>query len=232
MTRLNLHGKDLWLAEGPPVRFLGAFDYPTRMGVARLGSGDLWLWSPIEWNEALGRELEAIGPVRHLVAPNAIHHLFLAAWAERHPEARLYAAPKLARKRPDLAFHAELSDAPDPAWAGEVDQVVVGGSLFMDEVLFFHRASATAFVCDLVQRFDPATLSGWRGALMRLDGLVGPGGSTPREWRASFWNRARGREALRTALDWNAERLVIAHGVLPEENGREALARGLRWLRP
>ena len=66
---------------------------------------------------------------------------------------------------------------------------------------------------------------------MRLDGLVGPGGSTPREWRASFLRRREARQALETALGWNPRRLLIAHGLLPEENGRDALARGLHWLR-
>ncbi len=145
---LTAVGTNLWLAEGPAVSFLGLFAYPTRMAVARLANGDAWLWSPIEWNEALAKEVEALGPVRHLVAPNAIHHLFLAGWAERYPEARLHAAPKLARKRPDLSFHAELSDEPDPGWAGEVDQVILRGSLFIEEVLFFHRESSTAFVCN------------------------------------------------------------------------------------
>ncbi len=100
----------------------------------------------------------------------------------------------------------------------------------MEEVVFFHRKSSVALVCDLIQRFYPATLSGWRGALMRIDGLVGPDGSTPREWRASFLRRGGARRALRAALDWDPKRLVIAHGTLPDENGREALERGLRWL--
>ena len=223
-------GIDLHLAEGPVVRFLGAFPYPTRMLVARLGDGDLGVWSPIAIDDALAGELDALGRVAHLVAPNKIHHLYLAGWVERYPEARLYAAPGLAAKRRDLRFHAELGDAPEPAWAEEIDQVVFRGSLFMDEVVFFHRPSRTALVCDLIQRFAPESLRGWRGLLMRLDGLVGPDGSTPREWRASFWNRRLARQALAKALAWNPERLVIAHGELPEGNGREALAYGLRWL--
>jgi len=230
MALLLPFGKDLWLADGPVVPFLGSFPYPTRMGVVRLPGGDLWLWSPIEWSEPLARELEALGPIRHLVAPNKIHHLFLGQWTERFPEARLYAAPGLAKRRPDLRFHAELGEVPDPAWDGVLDQTVFRGSLFMEEVVFFHRPSRTALVCDLIQRFEPGSLSGWRGALMRLDGLVGPDGSTPREWRASFLRRGPARQALRTALDWDPQRLVIAHGTLPEENGREALAHGLRWL--
>lgn len=226
---LREHGEDLWLADGPLVSFLG-LPYPTRMAVVRLADGGLWIWSPIELTSTLAREVGELGPVRHLVEPNKIHHLYLDAWIARHPEARAYSPPGLARKRSDLSFHAELGDEADPSWAGQIDQVVFRGSLFMDEVVFFHRASRTALVCDLVQRFDPATLSGWRGLAMRADGLVGPEGSTPREWRASWWRRSAGRRALRTALSWEPGRLVIAHGVLPTEDGCAALARGLRWL--
>ena len=65
---------------------------------------------------------------------------------------------------------------------------------------------------------------------MRLDGLVGPEGSTPREWRLTFWNRRAAREALRKMLGWNPQRLIIAHGQWVRENGREALARALSWI--
>ena len=224
------YGEDLWLADGPAVRFLRFFDYPTRMAVVRLRSGELWVWSPIELTPELAAAVDALGPVRHLVEPNKLHHLPLAAWAERYPQARLHAPPGLAAKRRDLAFDEELDDAPDPVWGEEIAHVIFRGSVALEEAVFFHRASATALVCDLIQRFDPSTLPGWRGTLMRLDGLVGPDGSSPRELRASFWKRAPARAALRTALDWNPRRLVIAHGVLPQEDGRDALAHGLRWL--
>ena len=224
------YARDLWLVDGPAVSFLG-FPYPTRMAVVRLDDGGLWIWSPIELTDALAQAVGELGPVRHLVEPNQIHHLALSDWVARYPEARLHAPPGLAKKRPDITFHTELGDTADPARAGQIDQVVFRGSFFMEEVVFFHRASSTALVCDLVQRFDATTLSGWRGLAMRADGLVGPNGSTPREWRASWWKRSAGRLALRTALAWNPQRLVIAHGVLPEENGRDAPQHGLRWLR-
>jgi hypothetical protein len=222
--------RDLWTADGPDVRFLGLFPYPTRMAVVRLRNGELWIWSPIALDDALARDVAALGPVRHLVSPNKLHHLFLGAWQRRFPEARLYASPGLARKRPDLPFDAELSDAPESAWAEDIDQVIFRGSLFMDEVVFYHRASRTALVTDLVQRFDPRETHGWRGLLMRLDGLVGERGSTPREWRASYWNRRAGRAARDAAFAWNPQRLLVAHGMSAEENARDVLARALAWL--
>lgn len=227
---LQEFGRDLWLADGPSVRFVGIFDYPTRMAVVRLADGGLWVWSPIPLDAQLSSQVEGLGPVRHLVAPNKLHHLYLGAWRERFPEARLYSAPGLADKRRDLSFDAELGDAPEPTWGSEIEHVVFRGSFFLEEVVFFHRASRTALVCDLIQRFAPGSIPGWRGAWMRLWGLVGENGSTPLEWRASFWNRRAARSALERVLAWEPERLVIAHGELPTESGSKALARGLRWL--
>ena len=93
--------------------------------------------------------------------------------------------------------------------------------------MFFHRGSRTAIVPDLVQRFDPATVRGWRRVIMALDGVVGVNGSTPREWRLSFWNRAAARGAKRKILDWNPERVIIAHGEWIRQNVRDALERAL-----
>lgn len=230
MTRLLPFARELWLADGSVVPFLRFFPYPTRMAVVRLASGDLWVWSPVALDDGLAAEVDALGPVRHLVAPNLLHHLFLGDWARRYPEGRLYAPPGLARKRPDLAFDAELGDRPDPAWGGEIESLVFRGSFAIDEVLFFHRPSRTALVCDLVQRFEPDRVHGLSGAIMRLWGLVGEDGSTPREWRATFWNRRAARAAKRRALAWDPERLVIAHGACAAQDGRRVLARGLRWV--
>jgi hypothetical protein len=226
---LEAFGPFLYLAEGPTVSFYG-FPYPTRMALARLSDGSVWIWSPIALTRELEEAVDSIGPVRHIVSPNKLHHLFLKEWAQRWPNARLYAPPGLARRRPDLHFDAELGDAPDPAWAAAIDQTVFRGSFAMEEVVFFHRPSRAAIFCDLVQRFDPAQMKGIRGMLMRLDGLVGERGSTPREWRASFLRRSPARLARERVLAWQPERLVIAHGACAAENATQIIARALAWI--
>ncbi len=226
---LEEFGPSLYVAEGPVVSFYG-FPYPTRMAVARLSDGSAWVWSPVELSDELAAAVEAIGPVRHIVSPNKIHHLFLSPWAERWPEARLYAPPGLAGRRSDLRFDATLGDEAEPAWASDIDQVVFRGSFVMEEVMFFHRASGTAIVCDLVQRHREEEMTGWKGALMRLDGLVGEHGSTPREWRASFLKRGRAREAREKVLGWKAGRLLIAHGSCAKFGATTILADALAWM--
>lgn len=219
----------LFVADGPDVSFFG-MPYPTRMAVVRLADGSAWVWSPVRLGPELERDVAAIGPVRQIVSPNKIHHLFLKEWADRWPDARLHAPPGLARRRSDLRFDSELGDAPDDAWAGDIDQVAFHGSFAMTEVVFFHRASHTALVGDLVQRFDPSRVHGWKGLLMRLDGLVGERGSTPREWRASFLRRGQARAARERVLEWNPQRLVIAHGACAASGAKAILADALSWI--
>jgi hypothetical protein len=188
------------------------------------------VWSPVALTEELANQVQAIGPVRYIVSPNKIHHLFLNEWADRWPDARLYAPPGLARKKPKLRFTAELGDEPDPAWAVDIDQVIFRGSFAMEEVAFFHRRSRTAIICDLIQRHPESKMSGWIGMLMRLDGLVGQQGSTPREWRASFLRRGPARTALQKVLDWDADRLLIAHGECAKTEAAEIISAALSWI--
>jgi hypothetical protein len=226
---LSQFARSLYWADGPTVPFFGC-PYPTRMAIVRLSTGDLWVWSPVALTEKLADEVEAIGPVRYIVSPNKLHHLFLNEWSERWPDARLYAPPGLARRKPDIRFDEELTDESRPEWAADIDQVIFRGSLLMEEVAFFHRPSRTALICDLIQRHSESTVSGWIGILMRLDGLVGEKGSTPREWRITFIRRSRTRAALKRVLEWKAERLLIAHGTCAETEASEIIRRALSWI--
>lgn len=226
---LEEFGPSLYLADGPTVLFYG-FPYPTRMAVARLSDGSAWIWSPIALTDELAGAVEEIGPVRYVVSPNKIHHLFLAEWAERWPEARVYAPPGLARRKPEIQFDADLGDEPDAAWADDIDQVVFRGSFAMEEVVFFHRASRTAIICDLIQRHAEEKMSGWKGKLMQLDSLVGEHGSTPREWRASFLRRAPARAAREKLVGWKPDRLLIAHGECAQSGATAIIKKSLSWI--
>ena len=222
-------GHNLYVADGPTVSFFG-IPYPTRMAVTRLSSGQVWVWSPIALTKELAAAIEALGPVGHIVSPNKLHHLFLPEWKERWPDARLYAPPGLARKKKQIHFYAELSDRPDGAWLNDIDQTVFRGSFALVEVVFFHRASRTAILGDLIQRFPESAASGFRGLVMRLGHIVGPNGSTPGDWRLSFLSREPARAARRRVLDWKPERLLIAHGDCAATRATEIIAAALSWI--
>jgi hypothetical protein len=226
---LQQFGPEIWTADGPVVPFYG-LSYSTRMAVIRLSDGGLFIWSPIALSNSLQTAIDALGPVCHLVSPNALHHLFLADWKSAYPEARLYALPRLRRKRSDLAFDAELGDDPELAWADEIDQVVMRGSFALTEVVFFHRGSQTALFADLIQNFPGDWFNGWRGVLARLGGIVAPNPGAPIDWRASFLNRRAARASLERIIAWPIERVLIAHGNAAVANGVAFVRRAFRWL--
>lgn len=233
--RLQPFGHDLWLAEGPVVDFY-SFPYPTRMVIARLSDGGLWIWSPIALDPKLKDEVEALGKPAHLVSPNKIHHLFLGEWKMAYPGAQVWGLPAVARKRGDLEFGGELGDLPPEQWAREIDQAVFRGSLIMDEVVFFHRPSRTALFADLIENFSLEFLRntpgwrGWRTTVARLWRITEPCGMAPLEWRLSFIRRRIARDALDKTLAWNPTRVVMAHGTCAKKDGRAFIEQSFRWL--
>ncbi len=201
---------DVWLADGETVPFF-TMAYPTRMTVVRLPTSELWVHSPIRHTEALAKALEALGTVSYLVAPNALHHLFMAAWVKAYPNARCFTAPGVAAKLPDIT--TEPLDDRTP-WREVIDQITFEGSPLMQEVVFLHKPSRTLIVTDLIENFDPNTLSWKDRMLARIGGVLAPHGGTPRDWRWSFFGRGleKASACARTIRDWAPERLVLAHG--------------------
>src|SRR6185503_5363363 len=218
--------RDIWIAERPQ-RFYG-LEVGTRMTVIRLLDGRLLLHSPIVLDAEVRRELDAIGRVRFVVAPNRVHHLHAGEVAEAYPEARLWVAPGLDRKRPDLRFVAVLGDEPPAEWRGQVDQVFFRGRPYENEVVFCHRASGTLVMCDLAFNFGPRTATATRllMTLLRSYGHFGP--STLDPWLIR--DRGAARQSLERILAWDFDRVIVAHGDILPSGGREALRRGYAWL--
>lgn len=95
---------------------------------------------------------------------------------------------------------------------------------------FFHRASRTLILNDLIENFEAEKI---RSRLMRwltwLGGVQDPDGQMPRDMRLTF-DKARLRAAVETMLAWAPERIILAHGRWYERDGTKELRRAFRWL--
>jgi len=225
---------DLWIVDGPEIRmnWLGLkVPFATRMMIARLPGGGLWIHSPIAPEPELITAIEALGPVAHLIAPNTLHYWWLADWAARFTGAAVWVAPQLSEKaKCPLPPHRELGQVPPATWEGAFDQVIVSGDV-LTEVDFFHRASRTAILTDLIENFEPARVRSrfWR-AIMRWSGAADPDGKAPVDMRATFRrHRAQVRAAAETMIGWAPERVIIAHGRWYDHDGVAELRRAFRW---
>lgn len=217
---------NLWVTE-QPQGFYG-LEVGCRMTVLRLDDGSLLLHSPVRLEAALRRELDERGAVRYAVAPNRLHHLYAAGVLQAYPEARLWVAPGLERKRPDLSIAGVLTDDAPAEWSGQVDQCCFRGRPFDNEVIFLHRASRTLLLCDLAFNFGPTTPLLTRLVLT----LIGGYGSfcTTRVDPLFIRDRAAARRSLEHVLTWDFDRIVVAHGEVLERGGREQLRAAYRWL--
>ncbi|GHG87412.1 DUF4336 domain-containing protein [Pseudodonghicola xiamenensis] len=219
--------RDLWIVDGPAIGFYH-LPFSTRATVVRLRDGGLWVHSPVRLSDPLRAEIAALGPVRHLVAPNWIHYAFVADWQAAFPEATSWAAPGVIARAADhdmkLRFDHELTGDAPPAWDGEIDQTVVKGSKVHHEAVFFHRASRTLILTDLIENFEPRKLPWWMRPLVRLAGISAPRGHMPPDMRATF-DKALLGASVRQMLDWGPERVILAHGACYESGGSAELRR-------
>lgn len=219
-------GEDIWIADRPQ-RFYG-LAVGARMTVMRLADESLLLHSPIALDAGVRRELDALGAVRYAVAPNRVHHLYAGKVAEAYPGTRLWIAPGLETKRPDLRYVAILGDEAPAEWRGQVDQVFFRGRPYENEVVFCHRRSRTLIICDLAFNFGPSAALSTRilMSLIRSYGSFGPTKLDPLLIR----DRSASRASLEGILALDFDRVIVAHGDVLEHGGRTALRDGYAWL--
>lgn len=215
----------LWLVDHD-FSMMGA-SIGTRTTVIRLADGGLFLHAPGPPEPGLAEEIEALGEVRHLVAPNDFHHLFILDHASRWPEARVHLAPGLTRKRPELSGYEELGEVASEVWSPDLDQLWIRGAPRVNEIVFFHRASRTLLLTDLV--FNVTQPPNFMLALfLRLNQAKGLGMS--RLMRLMLRDRRAARESLLRLFAWDFDRVILCHGEILESGGKPALEASFRWL--
>jgi hypothetical protein len=228
----------LWIVDGPAIDFgyLGLkFPFPTRMTIVRLADGGLWVHSPTELSASLRGEVDALGRVRHLIAPNRIHYWWLGQWVAAYPDAITYAAPGVreqARKKGRFAdYKADLTVDGEYPWSGDIEMLLVPGG-YLTEAVFFHVATRTLVMTDLIQNYEREKIANPFFRFMTgLAGAADPDGKMPLDLRSTFFmHRKQMAEAVRRMISWQPQRIIIAHGRWYEENAVAELKRAFRWL--
>lgn len=214
----------LWIIERrlrmPPRMIL-----PANSALIRLASGGLLAWSPCEPGPQTVKQIQELGSVEAIVAPNSFHHLFVPAFARAFPAAQLLLAPGLFERVDGLPSGTSLAD-PLPAFLqAELDVQVFGPVKGFAEAVILHRPTQTLFLVDLA--FNVRTYSNAIQKMMwRIQGM-------PPEFGPSRLGRMtllRDREAavrhLRAIREWEFRRIVVAHGEPIEQDAKGAFERG------
>jgi hypothetical protein len=218
---------DLWVAERAH-RYLGV-QIEIRMTVIKLADGTLFVHSPVRLDEGTRASLDKLGPVRQVVAPNRFHHLFISDYPKHYPDAKIHGAPGLDTKRRDLHFDAILGDIPPPVWSGQIDQIVFQAFGALNETIFFHPRSRTALFTDLMFNVNHSD-SALTRIVLGLDGGF-RGLAVPRMFRLPIrMHRRLALGALAHILEWDFDRLTVAHGDVVEGGAKTAMRNAWSFL--
>lgn len=221
--------QDLWVAE-QPLQYFG-LSIGTRMTVIRLQGGELVVISPIQVTHDLVGELDELGTVRHIIAPNLYHYLFATEFKAAYPAATFWATAGLRTKKPELAINQVIEASGDSPWHG-IERLFFDGfktlSLSgpdpLDEWVFFHAASRTLLLTDTAFCFDQSFP--WLTQLVTRVGGGYKSLSPSLLERISTTEKNKVRSAAQQVLRWDFDRVIMAHGSIVEQGGKEQFKRG------
>ncbi|MBW3637726.1 MAG: DUF4336 domain-containing protein [Armatimonadetes bacterium] len=209
-----------------PFRLAGV-EAGARSTIVRLPDSGLWVHSPIALSNKLRREVEAIGPVRFLIASNRFHYGHLKEWATAYPDALVCAVSDV--KAPEgVVIGRILTEEVEPEWANVLSQTLFRGSVATGEAVFCHRASRTLILTDTAIHI-PSRRDAWSRFVARVLGVLDVWAPT-RYFKASIRDKGAARRALDTIMSWDFERLIIAHGDICETGGKAVLRRAYGFL--
>lgn len=211
------------------ISFFGC-SVPHRMTIVRLRDGGLLLHSPTRCDRATVQALQALGEIRHIVAPNGMHDLFLQDYRETFPNAHLWIPPGVDKYFAQLrdVTHLPYNDD-DLPWRGELSHVVVEGIPRLNECVFYHAPSRSLLLADLLFNIEArhprairiaARLGGfYRKAAMPLD----------IKWFLVKDRNALGR-SIQQILSFPFENIIVGHGANVMGSGLDAFQTAFGWL--
>jgi len=186
----------------------------TRMTVVDFsGNGDLLIHSPVKPTEIVKQQLNEIGSVKAIVAPNRWHHLHVNPFREFFHEAKLYGASGLEKKRTDVAFDGIIEDEKEYEWSSLLKHHVVQGAPMFNEAVFFHDSSKTLIVTDLGVNIcnDSPFLT---RLIFKLIGNYNQLGWGEIEKKIFIKDSEKFKNSISRILQWDFEKIILSHGSL------------------
>jgi hypothetical protein len=212
---LRLIGTDIWVVDYD--HFVGLIHFPTRMTVLRRTDGGIVIVSAVPLTDMLQQEIEELGPVKVLLAPNMFHHMYLAPAVARFPQAAVYGPQGLEKKRKEVPFTELMGpDISESLLGPGITIVPMKGVPAIGEFVLFHEASGTLVTTDLVMNVHAV-----RGFLSRLIYFLEGGwkrAGVPRLYRLLMKNRDAWRASFDRILGFPVRQLLMAHGTILESD--------------
>ena len=219
--------------------------------VIRLSGNRILLISPIKLEPQTQQAIKDLGTVAYIIAPNLFHYLYVQECKNVYPQAKLLAAPGLETKQPEIPIdRVFFQDKID--FQSELEYILFTGfqvltipkAATLNEIVFYHRESKTLILTDTAFNFDrtfpwvtqlAAKVMGsydtLRPSLLEKlvidrEGCFRLGSISNR----GVEDREQVKASVEKILDWDFQRVIMAHGSIVENNAKQQLKKGYEWF--
>jgi Domain of unknown function (DUF4336) len=221
--------KDIWVAEAP-FKYFG-LSVGTRMTVIRLENRELAVISPIQVDNAISQQLDKLGTVSHIIAPNRYHYLFASDFKALYPKAIFWATSGMEAKKPELPIDRQI-DSKIYDFPRDLDCVLFDGFKtlgfngidLVNEWVFFHQKSRTLILTDIAFHFDDSFPLITQFAARVIGGYKSLSPSLLE--KVATTEKAKIKLAVQKILAWDFERVIMAHGSMIESQGKQRFKAG------
>lgn len=224
---------NIWVCE-QPFKYLGV-NVGTRMTLIRLVTGELIAISPIEVDDTTINQINAIGNVSYIIAPNLYHYLFASSFKAIYPKAKLWAAPGLESKKSELPIDKVIS-VDEKSLLNEVEYLLFDGFKVFDlkgyslinECVFFHQASRTLILTDTAFHFDDS----FPLTMQLAARLIGSYKKLSPSFLEKFATKEteKVKQSVQKVLAWDFKRVIMAHGSIVDSDAKRKFREGYEWF--
>ncbi|SPO38579.1 uncharacterized protein PSFLO_04057 [Pseudozyma flocculosa] len=232
-----------------PFSRFGIFPVGGRSTAVKLNDGKVWVLASTPLDEPTKAKIESMGDVAYLVAPDAVHHLFLSQYASAYPSAKVIGVEGLEEKRKDVKFDGIYGrDPPETKYGFESEiQARYFPTFANKDVIFNHVETRTLITADLLFNLPaheqyrntakgaPSSPIPFLNSLSNYFtpdssfhktflGFAGVGGTIPHMPKGGSKDERRKRFAQDAAevAKWDFDRIVMCHGDVIEKDGKKA----------
>ena len=214
MSALTQFAETVWIVDHPLS--LAGLRLGTRSTIIRLPSDGLAIISPVAFDDETVDDIEDLGDVEVIVAPNSQHHLYLEDACRRWPDARVLTPPGMVDDVDE--GRAEALDA-DGAFGDAVVWRRIDGLPRLEEYAFVDTRSGVLVLTDLAFHFRGHS-HWWTRFFLWMYGALDHFGPT-RLIRFLIRDDQALGASLEELLSHSWDAIIVAHGEPIEEGGRQ-----------
>ncbi|KAH8832478.1 hypothetical protein DL96DRAFT_1492175, partial [Flagelloscypha sp. PMI_526] len=210
-----------------PFKRFGFLPWGGRSTAIRLDNGSVWVLASTPLTIDTKTALDALGPVKWIMAGDALHYMFIAEFAKAYPDAKVIVVKDLVEKLKAQGVRVDGAYGSDPedtkyGFEDEIQARYFSGFANKD-VAWVHQPSKTLVVADLVfnlpgtEQYSKTTAS----PKIPLLGSFKPSGSIHKNFVYAGQDKALMKKDAHAVADWDFDRIIMCHGDVIETGGKD-----------